>query len=52
MGLNVKCKTMRLLEENVREDFPDGLDCTSTAGDMGSIPGQGSKIQHATWHGK
>ena len=25
--------------------------CTSTAGGMGSIPGRGTKIPHATWHG-
>ena len=24
----------------------------STAGDMGSIPGQGTKIPHALWHGQ
>ena len=23
----------------------------STAGDMGSIPGQGTRIPHAAWHG-
>ena len=28
-------------------DFPGGP-CTSTAGDMGLIPGQGTKIPHAT----
>ena len=26
--------------------------CTSTAGGMGLIPGQGTKIPHATQHGK
>ena len=52
MDHGFKRKTMRLLEENIREDFPGGSDCTSTRGDMGSVPGQGSKIQHATWHGK
>ena len=26
--------------------------CASTAGDMGSIPGQGTKIPHAVWHGQ
>ena len=24
--------------------------CTSTAGDRGSIPDQGTKIPHAVWH--
>ena len=26
--------------------------CTSNAGGMGSIPGWGTKIPHAAWHGK
>ena len=26
--------------------------CTFTAGGMGSIPGQGTKILHAAWRGK
>ena len=26
--------------------------CASTAGGMGSIPGQGTKIPHAVWHGQ
>ena len=25
--------------------------CTSTAGGIGLIPGQGTKIPHAVWHG-
>ena len=26
--------------------------CSSTSGGLGSIPGQGTKISHATWHGQ
>ena len=26
--------------------------CASNAGDVGLIPGQGTKISHATWHGQ
>ena len=26
--------------------------CASTAGDMGSIPGRGTKIPQAMWHGQ
>ena len=26
--------------------------CASSAGGMGSIPGWGTKIPHATWHGQ
>ena len=26
--------------------------CASTVGGAGSIPGQGTKIPHATWHGQ
>ena len=26
--------------------------CASTAGGTGSIPGRGTKIPHATWHGQ
>ena len=26
--------------------------CASTAGDAGLIPGQGTKILHALWHGQ
>ena len=26
--------------------------CSSTSGGLGSIPGEGTKISHATWHGQ
>ena len=26
--------------------------CTYTIGSMGLIPGQGTKLQHAIWHGQ
>ena len=55
-----ECKMIQLLQKKIGSFFKHAWNfpgvqwlrlCTSTAGDMGSIPGQGAKITHAMWRG-
>ena len=49
----LRVSTKKITFKNLQGDFPGSpvvKTPASTAGGTGSIPGQGTKIPHATWH--